>query len=69
MDGVNRSITYFNKSGIENTDEVVEIVYQRLKEGDIKSVVVASTSGFVGLKFAQKMARETNLVIVTSQYE
>jgi uncharacterized protein len=69
MDGVTRSITYFDKSGIENTDDVVEIVYKRLKEGDIKSVVVASTSGFVALKFAQKMARETNLVVVTSQYQ
>ena len=49
MDGVSRSITYFSKSGVENTDDVVEIVYKRLKEGDIKSVVVASTSGFVAL--------------------
>lgn len=67
MNGVDRSIVYFKQSGVENTDDVVEIAYKRLKEGDIKSVVVASTSGETGLKFARKMARETNLVIVSSQ--
>jgi len=66
MSGVSRSITYFNRPGIENTDAVVEIVYNRLKEGDIKSVVVASSEGKTGLKFAKKMAKETNLVIVSS---
>jgi len=66
MKGVSRSITYFNQPGIENTDAVVEIVYNRLKEGDIKSVVVASSHGKTGLKFSKKMAEEINLVIVSS---
>jgi len=66
MEGVSRKIFYFNRSGIENTEKVVEIVYERLKEGDIKSVVVASSGGSTGLKFARKMARETNLVVVSS---
>jgi len=66
MKGVNRPIFYFNQPGVENTDEVVEIVYKRLKEGDIKSVVVASSRGETGLKFAKKMAKETNLVVVSS---
>ena len=66
MEGVNRQIFYFNRPGIENTEKVVEIVYERLKEGDIKSVVVASSGGSTGLKFARKMARETNLVVVSS---
>jgi hypothetical protein len=66
MEGVSRSIFYFNQSGVENTDEIVEIVYKRLKEGDIKNVVVASSRGSTGLKFARKMARETNLVVVSS---
>ncbi len=67
MKGVNRPIVYFDQPGVENTDDVVEIVYRRLKEGDIKSVVVASSQGFSGLKFARKMAGEINLVIVSSQ--
>ncbi len=66
MEGVSRQIFYFNRSGIENTEKIVEIVYERLKEGDIKSVVVASSGGSTGLKFARKMARETNLVVVSS---
>jgi len=66
MNGVNRSIFYFNQPGIDNTDKVIEIVYKRLKEGDIRSVVVASSRGGTGVKFAKKLARETNLVIVSS---
>jgi hypothetical protein len=66
MDGVSRSIFYFNQPGVDNTEGVVEIVHKRLKEGDIRSVVVASSSGATGLKFAKKMARETNLVIVSN---
>ena len=66
MEGMNRSIFYFNQPGAGNTDDIVEIVYKRLKGGDIKSVVVASSSGVTGLKFAKKMAKETNLVIVSS---
>jgi uncharacterized protein len=66
MNGDNKGIVYFHQAGIENTDDLVEIVYQRLKEGDIRSVVVASTSGQTGLKFARKMAKETHLVVVSS---
>ncbi len=66
MDGISRSIFYFNQPGIDNTDEVIEIVYKRLKEGDVKSVVVASSSGNTGIKFAKKIPKETNLVIVSS---
>ena len=66
MNGVSQSIIYFNQPGVDNTDEVIEIVYKRLKEGDIKSVVVASSSGATGLKFAKKMTKETNLVVVSS---
>jgi hypothetical protein len=66
MEGMNQSIFYFNQPGAGNTDDIVEIVYKRLKGGDIKSVVVASSSGVTGLKFAKKMAKETNLVIVSS---
>ena len=67
MKGMNRRIVYFNEPGPENTDEIIEIVYQRLKEGGIKSTVVASSTGGTGLKFAKKMAGETNLVVVSSQ--
>ena len=63
---IKKEIVYFERSGVENTDYVIEIVHQRLQQGDIKSVVVASSWGTTGLKFAKDMAKETNLVIVSS---
>jgi hypothetical protein len=66
MRGIKRPIYYFERAGYGNTSDVVEIAYQRLKEGDIESVVVASSSGETGLKFAKRMAHETNLVVVSS---
>jgi len=63
---IKKEVVYFEKSGAENTDNIIDIVYERLQEGDIKSVVVASSGGKTGLKFAQKMAQDTNLVIVSS---
>ena len=66
MRGIERPIFYFEQAGYENTADVVEIVYKRLKEGDIKSVVVASSRGETGLTFARRMAGETNLVVVSS---
>lgn len=66
MQSIERPIFYFDEAGYKNTDDVVEIVYNRLKEGDIKSVVVASSLGGTGLKFAKRMARETRLVVVSS---
>jgi hypothetical protein len=66
MQGIERPIYYFEQAGYGNTLGVVEIVYKRLKEGDIRSVVVASLSGETGLKFARRMAQDTNLVVVSS---
>jgi hypothetical protein len=66
MQSIERPIFYFEQAGYGNTNDVEEIVYNRLKEGDIKSVVVASSRGETGLKFAKRMARETNLVVVSS---
>jgi uncharacterized protein len=66
MKGTNRTVVYFNEPGGENTDEVLEVVHQRLKEGGIKSVIVASSTGETGIKFARRMAGETNLVVVSS---
>jgi hypothetical protein len=66
MQCIERPIYYFEQAGYGNTSDVAEIAYKRLKEGDIKSVVVASSSGETGLEFAKRMARDTNLVVVSS---
>lgn len=62
----NKKTTYFERIGKENTEDVIEIVAERIKEGDIKSVVVASSKGPTGLKFAKRMAKDTNLIVVSS---
>lgn len=65
MKGTSRRIVYFNEPGSDNTDEVLEVVHRRLQEGGIKSVVAASSSGETGLRFARRIAGQTNLVIVS----
>jgi uncharacterized protein len=67
MNAVSKEIVYFNKAGAENSNDLVEIVCRRLKEGDIRNIVVASVSGETGLKFARKMPKETHLVVVSGQ--
>ena len=63
---VSRKTVYFERSGKENTEAVLEVVAERLKEGDIKSVVVASSRGGTGLAFARRLAGSTNLIVVSS---
>ncbi len=63
---ISKNIAYFERSGKENTEDIIEIVAGRLQEGDIKSVVVASSRGETGLKVARRLAKSTNLVVVSS---
>lgn len=63
---IRKKIVYFERSGKENTEDVIDVVADRLKEGDIKSVVVASSLGRTGLKFARRLEGTTNLIIVSS---
>lgn len=36
----------FDYPGIQNTDETLKIAVERAKKGDIKSIVVASSTGY-----------------------
>jgi len=63
---ITKKIVYFERSGKENTEDIIDIVADRLKEGDIKSVVVASSWGQTGLTFARRLANITNLIVVSS---
>jgi len=58
-----KKVLYFEKLGPENTDSVVQTVKERVKEGDIKHVVVASISGRTALKFAEEL-KDTNVSVV-----
>jgi len=50
-----KKIIYFETPGPHNTDNVVEAVKDRMKEGDIKHVVVASISGRTALRVAEEL--------------
>lgn len=64
-----KSITYFDKPGKENTDTVIEVVRNRVRALGIKEVVVASTTGKTGVAIAEALQEEdVNLVVVTHQY-
>ncbi len=43
-------IVYFDKPGVENTEQVFPLVRQRAEERGIKTIVVASTAGNMALK-------------------
>ncbi|MCK5594222.1 MAG: hypothetical protein KAI18_03200 [Candidatus Aenigmarchaeota archaeon] len=45
-----KNITYFLKTGISNTDKAISLAVERVAEGDITKVVVATSSGDTGLK-------------------
>jgi hypothetical protein len=56
---------YFKKPGSENTDEVMKAVARRVKEGDVETVVVASTSGRTGVKFAEALKDKANVIAIS----
>jgi len=56
---------YFAEPGPENTDDVIKAVAKRMEEGDIKAIVVASTSGSTGVKFAKALKDKANVVVVS----
>ncbi|NOX97010.1 MAG: hypothetical protein GXO98_02905 [Nitrospirae bacterium] len=60
-----REVEYFDKGGPACTGDCLKIVRRLVEEG-YKNVVVASTSGNTGLRFAKELpSREVNLVVVT----
>lgn len=50
-----RKIIYFEEPGERNTEDTINAASQRLKDGDIKHVVVASHRGKTALKVAEKL--------------
>jgi len=65
-----KSITYFEKPGKENTDKLLEIVKERLSESNIKYVAIASVSGETALKLADVLenAGLDNVTIVNTSH-
>lgn len=51
-----KSITYFEKPGKDNTEELIACVKERLEEDDIKYVAIASSSGESALKLYESLS-------------
>ncbi|MEM2455569.1 MAG: pyruvate kinase alpha/beta domain-containing protein [Candidatus Bathyarchaeia archaeon] len=64
MSFIERIIVYFDKPGPENTDIVLALAKKRADELGIRDIVVASTTGYAGVK-ASEIFRGYNLVVVT----
>ena len=50
-----KTITYFEKPGIENTDALFGLVKERLEGSDIKYVAIASSTGASALKLNEAL--------------
>ena len=50
-----KTITYFEEPGIENTDALIELVKMRLEGSDIKYVAIASATGSCALKLNESL--------------
>ena len=61
-----KTITYFEKKGPDNTRECLEIVKTAAAELNCRNIVVASTNGDTGRLFAEGMkSLNVNMVIIT----
>jgi len=67
MSVVERKVGYFANPGSQNSEKVIEIVKNRTKGDDIRTVVVASTSGETGVKFAKALKGIATVVVVSHE--
>lgn len=67
MAKVEKATVYFDKPGSEQTSDVLSAVERRLKEGDVKTVVLASTSGATGVSFARVLKGKAELVVISHE--
>jgi len=65
MDGIERKVEYFANFGSQNTEKIIEAVRDRIHGGDVKTIVVASTSGETGVKFAKALKGLANVIAVS----
>lgn len=65
MSGVERKVEYFTDYGSQNTEKIIEIVRNRIQRGDVKTVVVASTSGETGVKFVKALKDVASVIAVS----
>ena len=68
MSAIGRKIVYFSNAGPQNSEKVIEAVKERIANGDIGTVVVASTSGETGARFAKDL-KGTNVHVIAVSHE
>ena len=59
-----RTCIYFEQPGTGNTAAVVEAVVQRCAEGDIQTVVAASTSGYTTLALSEALQEQADVTLI-----
>ena len=59
-----QEIVYFEKPGKVNTDKVIEVVAKRMEEGDLDTVIVASTTGYTALRLSDALGDRARIVSV-----
>ena len=62
-----KKITYFKKTGKQNTKTLLTLVKEYVEKEGIKDIVVASTTGETGAK-ASRLLKDYNVVIVTHAF-
>lgn len=63
---IEKKVFYFEKPGKENSDACLQVVREALKGGEYKHLVVASTTGAMGLLFSEAFKGSgINVVVVT----
>ena len=56
---------YFENTGKENTQDVIEAVKKRLEEVSVEYVIVASTTGDTGIKLSDALGDSVKIVSVS----
>ena len=65
MSSVERKVEYFTDPGSQNTEKVIEAVKNRIISGDLKTIVVASTSGETAVNFVKKLKGVATVIAVS----
>ncbi len=58
-------ITYLDKPGPQNTEDVIDAVQTHIAKSGLKRVIVASTTGATAVKFAAALENTAELIVVT----
>jgi len=65
MANFSRACLYFEKPGKHNTSRVADAVMERLAVGDVRTVVVASTTGFTADVFAKSLVGRDDIKLIS----